>query len=133
MKFMSSQADPDVWLQSAGMHYDMLIVYVNNILVLAKEPRITMDKLGKLYKLKPESVHNPDVYLRANMEKVQLPSGRVEWALGSQSYVENAVNVVEALLTKNDPMARLKTTAQNPFPSGYKPSLMMSSIHVSCN
>jgi hypothetical protein len=30
--------------------------------VFAKEPKVSMDKLGKLYKLKPESVHEPDVY-----------------------------------------------------------------------
>ena len=133
MKFMSTQADPDVWIWSAGMHYNMVLVYVDDILVFAKEPRITMDEHGKLYKLKPESVHEPDVYLGANMEKVQLPSGRVDWSMGSKSYVKNAVKVVEALLTKDDPEARLKTTAQNPFPSGYKTSVMMSSAPAFSN
>jgi hypothetical protein len=49
----------------------MELVYVDDILVFAKEPKVTMDELGKLYELKPESVHEPDIYLRANMEKVQ--------------------------------------------------------------
>ncbi len=38
------------------------IDYIDNILVFAKEPKVSVDKLGKLYKLKPESVHEPDVY-----------------------------------------------------------------------
>ena len=78
MKFTSLQADPDVWILSAGTHYDMVLVYVNNIQVFAKEPKVIMNELGKLYELKPESVHEPDIYLRANMEKVQLPDGKVE-------------------------------------------------------
>jgi hypothetical protein len=37
--------------------------------------------------------------------------------------VKNAVKVVESLITEDDPEAKLKTTARNPFPSGYKPEL----------
>ena len=37
-----------------------------------------MDKLGKLYELKPGRVKKPNIYLGANMEKVQLPDGKVE-------------------------------------------------------
>ena len=115
MKLMSTQADPDVWIQNAGTHYDMVLVFIDDILVYAKELRITMDKLGKLYELKPESIHTPDVYLRANMEKEQLPSGRVVLTIDSKCYVRNAVKLVEALLDENNPEARLKkTTARNP-------------------
>jgi hypothetical protein len=92
LKFTSTQADPDVWIRNNGMHFDdMVLVYVDGILVFAKEPKITMDELGKLYELKAESVHEPDKYLEADMEKVQLPNGKVKWAMGSKSYVRNAV------------------------------------------
>ena len=39
MKFISSQADPDVWIRIAGTHYDMILVYVDDILVFAKDPK----------------------------------------------------------------------------------------------
>ncbi|KAI2497398.1 Reverse transcriptase (RNA-dependent DNA polymerase) [Fragilaria crotonensis] len=57
------------------------------------------------------------------MEKVQLPNGKLEWSMGSKTYVKNAVKVVEALIVEDDSTATLKTTARNPFPSGYKPEL----------
>ncbi len=123
MKFISSQADPDVWIRSAGTHYDMVLVYVDDILVFAKDPRTTMNELGKLYELKPESVHKPDIHLGANIGKVQLPNGKVEWSMGSKTYVKNAIRVVEALIMEDDPGAKLKSTTRNPFPSGYKPEL----------
>jgi hypothetical protein len=84
---------------------------------------VTMDELGKLYELKPESVHEPDIHLGANMEKVQLPNGKVEWSMGSKTYVKNAIRVVEALFAEDDPEAKVKSAARNPFPSGDKPEL----------
>ena len=121
--FISTLADPDVWIRSAGTHYEMLLVYVDDILVFAKKPKTIMDALGQLYELKPESVKEPELYLGANMEKVQLPSGKTEWAMSSRTYVKNAVKVVEALITDDDPETKLKSTAKNPFPGGYKPEL----------
>jgi hypothetical protein len=43
--------------------------------------------------------------------------------MGSKTYVKNAIRVVEALIVEDDPEAKLKLTARNPFPSGYKPEL----------
>ena len=84
-------------------------------------PKTIMDDIGKLYELKPESVKEPDIYLGANIERTQLPSGKPEWGMSSRTYVKNALKVVEALLREDDSEAKLKSTARNPFPSGYKP------------
>ena len=35
-----------------------------------------MNQLGELYELKPETVKEPDIYLGANIEKIQLRDGR---------------------------------------------------------
>ena len=45
-----------MWIRNSGTHYDMVLVYVDDILLFAKNPRITMDDLGKIYELLPESV-----------------------------------------------------------------------------
>ena len=48
----------------------VLVFYVDDILVFAKEPKVTMDELR---------VREPNIYLAgADMEKVQLPNG--QWA-----------------------------------------------------
>ena len=121
--FTSTQTDPDVWIRSANTHNEMILVYVNDILVFAREPKVIMNALGQLYELKPESVKEPDLHLGANMEKVQLPSGKTEWAMTSRTHVKNAVKVVESLIIEDDTEAKLKSTAKTPFPGGYKPKL----------
>ena len=126
MNFTFTKADPDVWwIRSAGTHYDIVLAYDDDILIFAKIPMVTMNELGRLYELKLESVKEPEIYLGANMEKVQLPNGKLEWSMGSKTaYVKNAVKVVEeALIAEDDPTATLKTTVRNPFSSGYKPEL----------
>ena len=121
--FISTQADPDVWIRSAGSHYEMILVYVDDILIFAKKPKEIMDDLGKHYEMKPESVKTPEMYLGANFDKIQLPDGRSEWCMSSKHYVKNAIKVIEAWMIEDDPEAKLKSTAKNPFPSGYKPEL----------
>jgi hypothetical protein len=125
MNVVSSQADPDVWIvRAASDHYELLLVYVDDILIFAKNPKSAMDALGQLYELKPHSVKEPDLYLGANVEKFQLPNGRTEWCMSSRSYVKNAIKVlVEALMAEDDPEMKLKSMTRNPFPSNYKPEL----------
>jgi hypothetical protein len=43
--------------------------------------------------------------------------------MGGKTYFKNAIRVVAALITEDDPEAKLKSTARNPFPRGYKPKL----------
>jgi hypothetical protein len=40
--FTSTQADPDMWIRLMSDHYEMLLVYVDNILVL-NYPKLVMD------------------------------------------------------------------------------------------
>ena len=89
-------------------HYEMVLVYVDDILIFSRNPRHVMDDLGKLYEMKPESVREPELYLGANMEKVQLPDGRSEWAMTSRTYVKNAIKVVENLLAEDGEETRMK-------------------------
>ena len=51
----------------------------------------------------------------------------MKWATGSRMYVRNAVRVVESLIAEDDPEAKLKSTTRNPFPTGYRPELDLTS------
>ena len=65
-------------------YYEMVLIYVDDILCCSHAPKGTMDALAELYELKAGSVGEPTQYLGANIEKFQLPDGRVVWSLSSR-------------------------------------------------
>jgi hypothetical protein len=72
------------------MYYELLLVYVDDILVVSHKPKETMDRIGQLYVLK-DSVKRPDRYLGANIKWRQTRDGRIVWAMSGREYVQNAV------------------------------------------
>jgi hypothetical protein len=130
--FVSTIADPNVWIQPAACedrydYYEMLLVYVDNVLAISHEPKILIDAIGEYYKVKPRSDKEPDIYLGANVEKVQMPDGRDEvWATSPRDYVKNAIKTVEGLLAEDGEGYVLKNKAKNPFPMNYQPKLDVS-------
>ena len=127
--FKPTLADPDVYLRKAvkpdGMkYYEMLFVYVDDILCLSHKAREVINEIGEHYKIKPGSDKEPDLYLGANVEKVQCPDGREVWATSARDYVANAIETVKALL-KADGL-QLKSKARSPLPSQYKPEVDVS-------
>jgi hypothetical protein len=85
--FVSTIADPDVWIRPAARddgyeYYEMLLVYVDDVLAISHEPKVLIDAIGEYYKVKPRSDKEPDIYLGANVEKVQMPDvGKFELRL----------------------------------------------------
>jgi hypothetical protein len=43
----------------------------------------------------------PDIYLGADVKKVQMPDGREVWATSPHNYVKNAITTVEGLLAED--------------------------------
>jgi hypothetical protein len=124
--FVSTIADPDVWIQPAAhedgyKYYEMLLVYVDNVLAISHEPKVLIDAIGEYYKVKPGSDKEPDIYLGANVKKVQMPDGREVWATSSRNYIKNAIKTVKGLLAEDGEGYVLKNKVKNPFPMNYQP------------
>jgi hypothetical protein len=80
-------------------YYNMLLVYVD-VLATSHEPKVLIDAIGEYFKVKPRSDKEPDIYLGANVKKVQMPDGRKVWATSPHDYVKNAIKTVEGLLAE---------------------------------
>jgi hypothetical protein len=129
--FVSTTADPDVWIQAAlrddGFdYYAMLLIYVDDILAISHQPKVLIDAIGEYYKVKPDSDKEPEIYLGANVEKVQMLDGREVWATSPRDYVKNAIKIVESLLGEDGDGYVLKNKVKNPFPMNYRPELDVS-------
>ena len=129
--YKSSRADPDVWIRpqtkpNGFEYYEMILVYVDDILHLSHNIRPTMEALGKLYQLKEEACGEPKRYLGANVGKFQLPDGKEVWSMSANDYIRNAVKNLEETLAREN--TKLKGKANRPLPLSYRPEIDVSPL-----
>ena len=101
--YVSSKYDPDVWLKAETKpggteYYAYFLVYVDDVLHLHHDPGTLMNRLAEVYRLNDVSVGEPNRYLSANIEKVQLDEGSVAWSMTSREYVTNLIQNLEYML-----------------------------------
>jgi hypothetical protein len=101
-------------------------VYVDDVLATSHEPKVLIDAIGEYYKVKPKSDKEPDIYLGANVEKVQMLDGREVWATSPHDYIKNAIKTVKGLLAEDREGYVLKNKMMNPFSMNYQPKLDVS-------
>ena len=76
---MFTESDPDVWIKRAttdnfNAYYKYMLVYVDDVIHLAKDLQEDMLRLNQVYQLN-EGLRSLDRYLDANVNKVQLEYG----------------------------------------------------------
>ena len=126
MGFASSKGDPDLYFKpqvkdDGTKYYEYLLVYVDDILCVSHKTAAIMDELAARYRLKEGSVGPPERYLGADTKITQASSGLECWAMSSDSYVREAVKVVEQFQECDGKKWKKPTT---PFPRlNYQPEL----------
>ena len=124
--FIPTRADPDVYRKPAEVdgvkYFEYICIYVDDVLVVSKDPKHWIERLGKIYEIKEGSDGPPDAYLGAQVGKQQLPDGRQAWFMSADKYIKNAINVVQDLLDSDGGNLKING-AKTPFHSGYKPEL----------
>jgi hypothetical protein len=127
--FKSSIVDPDAYIRknykdNGTAYYEMVLVYVDDVLCISHKPSAIMDSIGQAYVVKEGSVKPPEIYLGANIQKYQLPNGKEVWSMSSEQYVKESLNTVRALLQEDGRELRSgKRQGRNPLPAGYRPEL----------
>ncbi|KAG7369925.1 reverse transcriptase RNA-dependent DNA polymerase [Nitzschia inconspicua] len=129
--FTETKADPNVWIRpdtkdDGTEYYEMLFVYVDDVLALSKNPRSIIDAINEVYKVKQGSDKKPDRYLGGDVMEVEVDGGRRIWATSPRTYVKNSIRVVEDLLNEDGEGYVLKRNCKNPLPQGYRPELDIS-------
>ncbi|KAI2506381.1 Reverse transcriptase (RNA-dependent DNA polymerase) [Fragilaria crotonensis] len=125
LNYKPTKADPDVWIRPAMKadgfkYYEMVLVYVDDILCVSHDPKATMLGLQTTFKLKDDKVEKPEMYLGAELcEKIL--NGVECWTMSSEKYVKAAVAAVEAHLDKLG--QRLPTRCTTVMKADYRPEL----------
>ena len=101
--YTPTKADPDVYRRiehrpDGSAYYSYLVVYVDDVLCIHHNPKIPMDKLGNLFRLK-DGIQAPTMYLGTDIRPwdYQRDDGSTGkcWALGSSTYIKEALKVVD--------------------------------------
>ena len=133
MGFISSKADPDLWMRPAikpngDKIYEYVISYVDDLIFQGNDPKGFMTALGQHFTLKPGSIKEPDTYLGVDIKKYKIHTSdepdKVRWAFESTSYVKKAIADLEKELEDAD--LKLMSNVPTPLASGYRPELDMS-------
>ena len=83
MGFTPCVNEADVWMKDCGTHYEYLCVYVDDILVAMREPKVFFDILIMKYKYKIKGMGEPSYHLGGNFSRD--PDGTLAW--GAERYI----------------------------------------------
>ena len=94
-------------------YYEMVIIYVDDVICISKFPEEFMKKLSDLYKLK-DGYYVPKSYLGMDLSKTSAG-----WLLSSQYYLINMLSEWEKKLKECN--IDLPKNVGTPLPSSYQP------------
>ena len=105
--FRSSLSDPYLWMKasitsSGSKYYAYILVYVEDILIIDKDPSKPMDTLCDNYTVKLSSIVKPKLYSGADVNKVFYPGGSYAWDMGSTSYTKAVIKNVKKFLADHN-------------------------------
>ena len=64
--FIPCKADPDLWMHPAGRCYEYVCMYVDNLLVVVKDPQTFFQNLTKKHGYRLKGVGDPEYHLGRN-------------------------------------------------------------------
>ena len=93
INFVPTQDYPDVYLQRAQKengegYYELLLVYMDDVLTCSHEPEAIMDNIVMPNNLKEGLVVEPTLYLGAEIKNYQVKSGKEDYSMSSTKYVK---------------------------------------------
>ena len=125
----SCKADRDLWMKpetrcdDGYQYYAYCLLYVDDILMVHHNAKSALKEIDHFFKMKPNSIGDPELYLGAKLRPVTLPNGfSIAWGMSSSKYIRAAVANVKAYHKQNYYPTRNKRTS-GPFPSDFSPEL----------
>ena len=81
--------------QNGEEYYAYILIYVDDILIVAEDSRKIMESVRETYKVRDDTIKEPDQYLGADISKIHFDDGSFAYTMSSESYVKNAVKNVK--------------------------------------
>ncbi len=86
-----------MWMKDCGLHYKYISTYVDDLLIMSKDPMAIIAILEKEYgKLK--GVGMLEYYLGGDIALHVMPDGRTVIATSAKTYIKQVCNKIESLM-----------------------------------
>ncbi len=124
-------ADADLWYKpmvrpdDGHKYYAYMLLYIDDALSIHHDAEGELLKLDRFFKMKPDSIGDPTMYLGAKIKKVTLENGVTAWGKSPSKYIQESVRNVEDYLKKRGHPG-LPKRAATPLRAGYIPELDVS-------
>ena len=118
-------ADQDLWVwpevkpEDSHKYYAYTLLYVDDILLIHHDAESCLKDIDNYFKMKADSIGDPDYYLGAELRPMKLQDGVTAWAMNSSKYVQAAVRNVKDFIKRTYPGRSLPKRVTAPFPTGY--------------
>ena len=102
--YKPTYADSDTYFKERSRkddtkYYSYLVIYVVDVLCLDKNPKIIIDHIASVYRVKDGSIEEPSRYLGMNVRKWNYMTMNGDsmsaYALGASTYIKEAVGIVK--------------------------------------
>ena len=135
--YKPTYADSDVYFKERSRkddtkYYSYLVIYVDDVLCTDKNPKIIIDHIASVYRVKNGSIDEPSRYLGMNVRKWNYAAMNGDslsaYALGASTYIKEAVRIVKKNCLSNNLTYKQKTRFDScPFSfQEYRPELDMT-------
>jgi len=102
----------------------IFLLFVSDVMVIHHAALSILSQLGKYFKMKPGSIGDPAMYLRATLKKMRLAKGKYERANSPAKYVWALCKNVKSYLTDlGDKKWKVPSHCAIPFATDYEPEL----------
>jgi len=124
LSYMPTKADPDVWIRPVTKpngfeYYEMMLIYVDDILCIPHDPHAIMKGIQATFKLKDDKIEEPENYLGAQLTQ-KIINGTECWTMSSEQYVNASIANVEAALESSG-QRFLPSLCTTPIQANYRP------------
>jgi hypothetical protein len=93
---LSSQSDPDIWMKDCITHYEYVFVSVDDLMVMAKDPKALIEKLINDHKYKLKGVGKATYHLVGAFFRDK--DGTL--GLGARTYCNKVIQVYERMFSQ---------------------------------
>jgi hypothetical protein len=121
-------ADPDIWMtprtreDDSFEYYSYVLIYVDDILIVSHDAMNDLRKIDYYFKMKEDSIGDPDIFLGSKIRKMVLPNQVGAWMISPAKYIGEAVKTVESYLETEDGQ-KFPNRVSGPFPTDYRPEV----------